>query len=301
MLRLFDRCSKKLWPLNPCPICTLSKATSFTLHFRMINFCKKSFNTLFNTASTALSPPGEGSSGNQHPITPLPVTNCDTGLNSLITSCKIPKSNNVTVSSQINNPVKSDQVENGLKVLNSGDIDRLASCTESLGFESCNERSINNNFYSSDKLRANGKSSKVEKNKVVKNKSFPPLLSSFNGNGKPTFFLRPVRNNGRLKLTEVKINRPESLHASREDGRLRLHLVESDYKNDDVITSTDHVVRDKLGDDMDKKVVEELKFPENIRGEEDCRWLHEMANNHHHHHHNMCGWGAMCQHQVKSQ
>lgn len=291
----------KTMALEPMPYIYLLKTTSFTSHFKMINFCKKSFNTLFNTAST-ISPPGEDSSANHHHITPLPVTNCDTGLNVLITSGKSPKPKNVTVSSLTNSPVKSDQIETGLKVLNSGDIDRLASCTESLGFESCNERSINNNFYSSEKSRANEKSRKFDKkNKGIKNKSFPPPLSSFNGNGKPEFFLRPVRNNGRLKLTEVKINRPERLRASREDGRLRLNLVESEYKSDDVITSTDHVVGDKLGDDMDKKIVKELKFPGNIGGGEDCRWLREMANNHHHHQHNMHGWGALCQHQVKSQ
>ncbi|KAL8109406.1 uncharacterized protein LOC141672834 [Apium graveolens] len=259
----------------------------------MINFCKKSFNTIFNTASTAFSTRGEDSSAYRHRITPLPVFYCDTGLNSLIITGKIPKSNSVTVSSLVNSPVKSDQNETGLKVVNSGDTDRLASCTESLGFESCNERSINNNIYRSEKLRANGKSSKVDKNKVVKSKSFPPLLSSFNGNGKPTFFLRPVRNNGRLKLTEVKINRPETLRACREDGRLRLHLVESDYTNDDVITSTAYVVGDKLGDDMDKQIVEELKFPEIIGGGEDCQWLHEMAKNQQQQQHNMQGWGAM--------
>ncbi|KAK1370613.1 protein FANTASTIC FOUR 1 [Heracleum sosnowskyi] len=234
----------------------------------MISFSKKSFNTLFYTASTAL-PPGEDSSFSHHHITPLPVTNCGAGLNFLTTSGKIPKPNNVIVSpSLINSPVKSDQIETGPKVLNSGDMDRLASCTESLGFESCNEKNVNNDFENSEKSRVNDKSKNSDKkNKGIKNKSFPPPLSSFDANGKPTFFLHPVRSNGRLELIKVNINRQERLRALREDGRLSLPLVESDHKNSEMITSTD-VVGEKSSD-KDKFFLKELKFPVSNGGGED--------------------------------
>ncbi|CAI0392013.1 unnamed protein product [Linum tenue] len=62
----------------------------------------------------------------------------------------------------------------------------------------------------------------------MKAKKFPPPISSLNKNGQPNFFLRPVRKDGRLELTEVRIDRPEVLRASREDGRLRLLLVRDD-------------------------------------------------------------------------
>ena len=40
--------------------------------------------------------------------------------------------------------------------------------------------------------------------------------------------LRQIRSNGRLEIARVLISRPEILCASRENGRLRLHLVVDD-------------------------------------------------------------------------
>ncbi|KAF9681633.1 hypothetical protein SADUNF_Sadunf05G0022200 [Salix dunnii] len=40
--------------------------------------------------------------------------------------------------------------------------------------------------------------------------------------------IRPVRKDGRLELTEVRIDRHEVLRASRQDGRLQLHFVEDE-------------------------------------------------------------------------
>ncbi|WOG84327.1 hypothetical protein DCAR_0103510 [Daucus carota subsp. sativus] len=150
----------------------------------MISFCKKSFSTLFNTAIIALTPPQEDSSTNHHPITSLPVTKCDTDLDSIASSGEIPKHDSVTDSSSfINIPVKSDQIETGL-TLNSCDIDKLASCTESLGFESHNESSQDGVFKDTQKSRANVKFTKFDKEtKKIKNKSFPPPLSTLDDKG----------------------------------------------------------------------------------------------------------------------
>ncbi|KAI9092511.1 hypothetical protein K1719_027639 [Acacia pycnantha] len=66
-------------------------------------------------------------------------------------------------------------------------------------------------------------------------RSFPPPFSSLNLNGQPSFFLRPVRKDGTLTLTEVIIHRPEILWAWRHehDGRLILHLIsEDDFEED---------------------------------------------------------------------
>lgn len=55
--------------------------------------------------------------------------------------------------------------------------------------------------------------------------SFPPPLSSLDSNGQPSFILLPVRKDGRLQLSQVRIKRPEIVYAARQDGRLRLYLV----------------------------------------------------------------------------
>ncbi|KAG6722847.1 hypothetical protein I3842_03G180800 [Carya illinoinensis] len=56
-------------------------------------------------------------------------------------------------------------------------------------------------------------------------KKFPLPLSSLSLNGQWNFFLRVVRKGRWLELIEVRINRIKILQGSREDGRLRLHLI----------------------------------------------------------------------------
>ncbi|KAG6415178.1 hypothetical protein SASPL_122582 [Salvia splendens] len=60
---------------------------------------------------------------------------------------------------------------------------------------------------------------------------FPPPISCI---GKRC--LQPVRQNGRLILTEMRISTQEFLHACRENGRLQVHVVHSDEEEDDVET-----------------------------------------------------------------
>lgn len=110
----------------------------------------------------------------------------------------------------------------------------LMLCTEYLGFESYDMRMSGNEV--EDKMTCHAevetKSVETKRRKTKENvvarerrKEFPPPLSSLNGRGQRSFYLRPVRKDGRLELTQVMINRPEIFHASRENGRLRLHLV----------------------------------------------------------------------------
>lgn len=113
-----------------------------------------------------------------------------------------------------------------------GSVDGLMSCTESLGFESSDERRVDNQIENLDVIeemcwrREPMAGSRWRREHVKREaKQFPPPLSSFNQDGKPTFFLRPLRKDGKLELQEVKIGRPEILRASRQDGRLRLHLI----------------------------------------------------------------------------
>ncbi|KAG6417692.1 hypothetical protein SASPL_119881 [Salvia splendens] len=48
--------------------------------------------------------------------------------------------------------------------------------------------------------------------------------------------LQPIRQNGRFILTEIRISTQEFLHACRENGRLKVHVVHSDEEDGDVET-----------------------------------------------------------------
>lgn len=143
----------------------------------------------------------------------------------------------------------------------------LMSCTESLGFESSDEistlddlgtfsnynscktnsrnedsssssppssssssscSSLSSSFYFYNNSRMNKWTSKR-----TEKKNFPAPLTSLRENGRRDFVLRPVRENGRLEIIGVMIERPEILCASRKNGRLTLHLVKSHPVEDD--------------------------------------------------------------------
>lgn len=116
------------------------------------------------------------------------------------------------------------------------EADGLVLCTEYLGFESYDMRIPDNEVENKMTCHSEPETERVEtkrrktKENVVaqeRKKKFPPPLSSLNGRGQRSFYFRPVRKDGRLELTQVMIDRPETFHASREDGRLRLYLVDS--------------------------------------------------------------------------
>jgi len=175
----------------------------------------------------------------------------------------------------------------------------LASCTENLGFESSDQ--INSNCMDEDVIDDEEDEEVFRRRKTVraegrgKVRTFPPPLSSLNRNGKPSFYLRPVRKDGRLELTEVRIERAEILHAWRENGRLTLRLV-SDLEEEEMMEEEE--------DEEEEKRIEEENVGEwRLRGvggsSEGLRRCHEMVNHHHHHHVHgsmrMCGisivWG----------
>uniref|UniRef100_A0A803KP97 FAF domain-containing protein n=1 Tax=Chenopodium quinoa TaxID=63459 RepID=A0A803KP97_CHEQI len=120
-----------------------------------------------------------------------------------------------------NNPLKPIEAIAGSPAVsaagdkgNSAHID-LMSCTESIGFESSDEM-----ISSFDDLGRNccrnydGESSSSE-------------------NGRRNFVLKSVRNEGRLEIIGVMIEHPEILCATRDNGRLRMHLVKSAGVSDD--------------------------------------------------------------------
>lgn len=126
-----------------------------------------------------------------------------------------------------------------------GCVDGLSSCTESLGFESSDERQPEGSGGEEEEVRPPRAPARTEKAWKVAGTStaevttkrserkYPPPLTSMRRDGQRSFILRPVRKDGRLELTEVAISRPpEILQASREDGRLRLRLVARDQEED---------------------------------------------------------------------
>lgn len=175
-----------------------------------------------------------------------------------------------------------------------GGVDGLMSCTESLGFESSDERTADDHQMEE---MSNQSSSKARWRKDYRHgrgvggerkeaKKFPPPLSSLNRNGQPSFYLRSVRTDGRLELTEVRIDRPEILRASREGGRLRLHLV----REGDEVEEAEEGEESLEEELQDEETLEEEdeKEEEGSVGEwrlQGFRRCNEMMGQHDYHHH----------------
>ena len=199
-----------------------------------------------------------------------------------------------------------------------GGVDGLMSCTESLGFESSDERRVDDEMKTcyddewrfkplmvKSKWRNSGERREARK--------FPPPLPSLNHNGQPSFFLRPVRKDGRLELTEVRIDRPEILRASRQDGRLTLHFVQEEdddgdeeepaqeeveqYQEDEFEEEEEEDGDEKDDDDEfeEEVVVAEWRLTAASGGGEGLRRCHELVvQQQHHHHHHLHGWRQPC-------
>lgn len=103
----------------------------------------------------------------------------------------------------------------------------MMSSTEKLGSESSDERNVEDGHCLRIESSRRAKGRKIKK--------FPPPLSSFNRNSQPSFFLRSVRTDGRLVLTAVRNDRPEILVVSRQNGRLRLHLIREEEKETQIL------------------------------------------------------------------
>ena len=83
------------------------------------------------------------------------------------------------------------------------------------------EELLKRHFSSEDSLRQYRKSK-------ASGGDYPPPISCIGRSGKPWACFRAYRNNGRFVLKEIRIPTQEILHAYREDGRLKLHFVQSD-------------------------------------------------------------------------
>ncbi|KAL6146652.1 hypothetical protein ACLB2K_057330 [Fragaria x ananassa] len=118
---------------------------------------------------------------------------------------------------------------------------------------------------------------------------FPPPISSLNKNGHPNFYLRPVRKDGRLELTEVRIHRPEILRAHREDGRLRLHLISHDQEqeedNEEEGVDVEDISNVEENVETESSVNDGDQWKMGVAGGEGFRRCHVAGSSHHHHHH----------------
>ncbi|XP_059439807.1 uncharacterized protein LOC132172340 [Corylus avellana] len=187
-----------------------------------------------------------------------------------------------------------------------GSVDGLMSCTESLGFESSDERRFDDKI--EEEINGNNESSNdgFQRRTTISTrmkwrkegaevKKFPPPLSSMTRNGQRNFFFRAVRKDGRLELTEVRIDRTEILRASRQDGRLRLHLIrddpdedeeeETDFEEEEEEEEEEEVSgdeEDRVEEEKEEEESGEWKFPASGDGVIRC---HELASHHHHQHH----------------
>ncbi|CAK7340798.1 unnamed protein product [Dovyalis caffra] len=190
-----------------------------------------------------------------------------------------------------------------------GGVDGLMSCTESLGFESCDERRVDDEIELCSRERTTITKFKWRKvGEKKETKKFPPPISSLNQNGQPNFFLKSVRKDGRLELTEVRIDRHEILRASRQDGRLRLHLIadeESEVDEEECELEQEFLEEEKEGEKEEEKVKENNEEESvgewglRVNGEGLRIRCHELVAHHHdyhghrHHHHNNV-WSQQC-------
>ncbi|GMI79274.1 hypothetical protein HRI_001596700 [Hibiscus trionum] len=264
-------------------------------------FCKTSVHSflgLSNMASPSPSTPH-----------PHPDSKCGLGLvfsnennnPNVVGSSSLPLFNTKPMSPLSFSPKKKDPCGLGfVDDMGGGVDDGLVSCTESLGFESCNDDSYTDFCEEEirDRWRNNKKRGEGKRSEDKRNKKFPPPLPSLNQNGQPCFYLRPVRENGRLELTEVWIHRPEVLRAVRENGRLRLHLVSSDgccnFNEDEEIQQEVHDLHAEEEEEEEGMDVELWNYGVNGEGSRRC---HEMVNYHHHGingHHSLHAWRQPC-------
>ncbi|ERN07472.1 hypothetical protein AMTRI_Chr12g241940 [Amborella trichopoda] len=112
----------------------------------------------------------------------------------------------------------------------------LNSCTESLGIESSEEKEAELRIESRRSEKESSMLQRRYKRKLLLRSkvNFPPPLSTLSKNGQVSYFLKPVKTEGRFILREVVILRQEVLRACRENGRLRLHMIRSSDKEEEV-------------------------------------------------------------------
>ncbi|MED6156908.1 hypothetical protein PIB30_018652 [Stylosanthes scabra] len=86
---------------------------------------------------------------------------------------------------------------------------------------------------------------------------YPPPISSIGRSGKPGVLFRSFRSNGRFVLKEIRIPSQDFLHASREDGRLKLHFIHPDDDDDEEDEDEDEDDEDEFLEEEEEEEEEE--------------------------------------------
>ncbi|CAL5208548.1 unnamed protein product [Lathyrus oleraceus] len=191
------------------------------------------------------------------------------------------------------------------------DMDPLMVCTESIGFESmplvddydCSTIDENNEGGDDNNDEDCWRNTRVDEEKDVNgNNTFPPPLSSLDGNGLPSYILLPVRINGRLQLNKMNVKRPKTVYADRENGRLRLFLVTDQcyIEDDDAEQEEEKMVEESRYEYEEEKMVEESRYEyeedDRVRDENNKKryHCHQQLVNHHIHgsHGNLLMYGV---------
>lgn len=164
------------------------------------------------------------------------------------------------------------------------DIESLIPCTKDSDFQSID--------IDDDEITTKDEDGDYSWNrtKLVEDRgNFPPPISSLNELGQPSFIFVPIRKNGRMQLNKIRIRRPEILHATREDGRLRLFLIPDHNVEEDIEEKKEEKEEEKEkqelvdddDDDVNEKeeefIVESIKEYEEDKEEvqETCSYDHK--------------------------
>ncbi|XP_073003137.1 uncharacterized protein [Typha latifolia] len=135
----------------------------------------------------------------------------------------------------------------------------LMMCTEGLGSESSDDVDDMMKESDDDWVDQKGKKDKVENGRnwrgyydvrAKRGEGFPPPISSIGRSGKPWVCFKSYREGGRFVLREIRIPSQEFLHASREDGRLKLHFMHPD---EDIAEGEEE--QEEEGEEQDKEEV----------------------------------------------
>lgn len=116
--------------------------------------------------------------------------------------------------------------------------DSLSLCTEGLGFESSddvddllsNDHTCRNDHQQHEDRKVNTRNIRSSENNRFKRGEFPPPISCIGRSGQPGVCFKSYRTDGRFILKKIRIPTQEVLHACRENGRLKLQFIQSDYE-----------------------------------------------------------------------
>lgn len=161
---------------------------------------------------------------------------------SSLTESNSPSSNDLWKEPSSNGEHECSSFHRKSNSFSSTNSESLQLCTEGLGYESLDdvedlkggmdgeewqredegERSLNKQIQ-----YPNLKPGMICRTKTANMEDFPPPISCMGKSGKPWVGFKSYRYGGRFILKEVRVPTHEFLHASRENGRLKLHILVS--------------------------------------------------------------------------